>query len=87
MDMTALQNAVLGALGQRGRVFRFLGNVLKDQAMARSPAEPFTFKPFMSDKDRLQRCDGTRLIQKRHTYKRLVRNPPAKTRLTMAATT
>lgn len=30
MDYTVLQNAVLGALGQRGGVFRFFGNVMKD---------------------------------------------------------
>jgi branched-chain amino acid transport system ATP-binding protein len=33
MDMTVLQNAVLGALGQRGTVFRFLAPVMKDRAL------------------------------------------------------
>lgn len=33
MDFTVLQNAVLGALGHRGRAFRFLGNVMRDAAL------------------------------------------------------
>ncbi len=33
MEMTVLQNAVLGALGRRGRVHRFFGNVLGDKAL------------------------------------------------------
>ncbi|MFV1497892.1 ABC transporter ATP-binding protein [Phaeobacter sp. JH20_02] len=33
MEFTVLQNAVLGALGARGGVFRFLGNVMKDKAL------------------------------------------------------
>jgi branched-chain amino acid transport system ATP-binding protein len=33
MEMTVLQNAVLGALGQRGTVFRFLAPVMKDRQL------------------------------------------------------
>ena len=33
MEFTVLQNAVLGALGARGGVFRFLGNVMRDKAI------------------------------------------------------
>ena len=33
MEFTVLQNAVLGALGARGGVFRFLGNVMRDKAL------------------------------------------------------
>lgn len=33
MQMTALQNVVLGALGARGGVYRFLGNVMRDTAL------------------------------------------------------
>src|SRR6056300_1224226 len=30
MDYTVLQNVVMGALGQRGNIFRFFNNVMKD---------------------------------------------------------
>ncbi len=33
MEYTVLQNVVLGSLGQRGKVFRFFGNVMKDKAL------------------------------------------------------
>ncbi|WP_370251894.1 ABC transporter ATP-binding protein, partial [Nioella sp.] len=33
MEFTVLQNVVLGALGQRGRAFRFFGNVMRDKAL------------------------------------------------------
>lgn len=33
MDMTVLQNVVLGALGRRGNVFRFFRNVMKDDEL------------------------------------------------------
>ncbi|WP_439521862.1 ABC transporter ATP-binding protein [Marivita sp.] len=33
MDMTVLQNVVLGALGRRGNVFRFFKNVMKDDEL------------------------------------------------------
>ncbi|WP_420010577.1 ABC transporter ATP-binding protein [Tateyamaria sp.] len=33
MEYTVLQNAVLGALGARGSVWRFLGNVMRDKAL------------------------------------------------------
>jgi branched-chain amino acid transport system ATP-binding protein len=33
MEYTVLQNAVLGALGGQGRVFRFFRNVMKDPAL------------------------------------------------------
>lgn len=33
MEHTVLQNAILGALGARGNVFRFFGNVLKDKEL------------------------------------------------------
>ena len=33
MDYTVLQNAVLGALGHRGNIFRFFNNVMKDAAL------------------------------------------------------
>lgn len=36
MEFTVLQNAVLGALGQRGRAFRVLGNVMRDKALLES---------------------------------------------------
>ncbi|APG47078.1 ABC transporter ATP-binding protein [Phaeobacter porticola] len=33
MEFTVLQNTVLGALGARGGVFRFFGNVMRDKAL------------------------------------------------------
>jgi branched-chain amino acid transport system ATP-binding protein len=39
MAFTVLQNAVLGALGQRGKAFRFFGNVMKDKALLASAEE------------------------------------------------
>ena len=33
MEFTVLQNVVLGALGQRGRAFRFFRNVMRDKAL------------------------------------------------------
>ncbi|WP_306045358.1 ABC transporter ATP-binding protein [Nioella sp. MMSF_3534] len=33
MEFTVLQNVVLGALGQRGKVYRFFGNVMRDKAL------------------------------------------------------
>nr|WP_071674027.1 ABC transporter ATP-binding protein [Nioella nitratireducens] len=36
MEFTVLQNAVLGALGQRGRAFRVLGKVMRDKALLES---------------------------------------------------
>ncbi|MBV1896636.1 MAG: ABC transporter ATP-binding protein [Rhodobacteraceae bacterium] len=33
MDYTVLQNAVLGALGHRGNIFRFFNNVMKDTGL------------------------------------------------------
>ncbi|SEO98380.1 amino acid/amide ABC transporter ATP-binding protein 1, HAAT family [Salinihabitans flavidus] len=33
MEFTVLQNAVLGALGARGKAFRFFGNVMKDETL------------------------------------------------------
>lgn len=33
MEFTVLQNVVLGALGQRGKVYRFFGNVMRDGAL------------------------------------------------------
>ncbi len=36
MEFTVLQNAVLGALGQRGRAFRVLGNVMRDKTLLES---------------------------------------------------
>jgi len=39
MDYTVLQNAVLGALGGRGRPFRFFGNVMKDPALLETARE------------------------------------------------
>ncbi len=36
MEMTALQNVVIGTLGQRARVFRFFANVMKDKQLLRA---------------------------------------------------
>lgn len=33
MEYTVLQNAVLGSLGQQGRIFRFFGNVMRDKPL------------------------------------------------------
>jgi len=33
MEFTVLQNVVLGALGARGRVYRFFGNVMRDKVL------------------------------------------------------
>lgn len=48
MEYTVLQNAVLGALGARGGVFRFFGNVLKDNDL-RSTAEAALDRVGLSD--------------------------------------
>ena len=48
MEYTVLQNAVLGALGARGGVFRFFGNVLKDNDL-RSAAEAALDRVGLSD--------------------------------------
>lgn len=39
MELTVLQNVVLGALGRRGRVMRFLGNVMRDKALVEQAQE------------------------------------------------
>lgn len=39
MELTVLQNAVLGALGRRGRVFRFFRPVMQDRALLNAARE------------------------------------------------
>lgn len=48
MDFTVLQNAVLGALGARGNVLRFFGNVMKNKGL-REVAEASLARVGLSD--------------------------------------
>lgn len=48
MDFTVLQNVVLGALGARGHVLRFFGNVMKDKGL-RDTAEAALVRVGLAD--------------------------------------